>query len=190
MENMDRELLSKGIYLYTDVCKNNDTLYDAVKSPLIIWNKITTKENLSDSYLKERSTAGQISLARLAAKDLNDVRLEIYKCYPVFLKIINDYFLGKTDSFCLYEDISLIKYSIGDFFENHTDSIASSGRKYSVFYYLNDNYVGGELVFTNLDLKISPKANSILIFPSEPEYAHEVLPVTYGNKYVILTFLK
>lgn len=190
MENMDRELLSKGIYLYTDVCKNNDTLYDAIKSAPVIWKETTIKENLSDSYLKQRSIAGQVSVGKLATKDLTDVKLEIYKCYPIFLKIFNDYFLGKTDSFYLYEDVELIKYSIGDFFENHTDSIAPNSRKYSVFYYVNDNYLGGELVFTNLNLKVSPKANSMLIFPSDSEYAHEVLPITYGNKYVISTFLK
>ena len=187
---MSRKLLGKGIYLYTDIYKNNDMLYNSIKDSPVLWKKTTIKENLSDSYIKERSMAGQVSLAGLMTKDLDSLKLEIYKCYPIFLKIFSDYFLGKEDNFSLYEDIGLIKYSVGDFFENHADSIVSSGRKYSVFYYLNDNYAGGEIVFADLNLKISPKANSMLIFPSGPEYAHEVLPVTYGNKYVISTFLK
>lgn len=182
--------MAKGIYLYTDIYKNNNLLYNSIQSSPVPWKQSVIKENSSESYVKQRSEAGQVSFASLMSKDLDSLRLEIYKCYPIFLKIFSDYFLGKDDRFGLYEDVGLIKYSVGDFFENHADSVVSSGRKYSVFYYLNDNYTGGELVFTNLDLRISPKANSMLIFPSGPEYAHEVLPVTYGNKYVISTFLK
>ncbi len=190
MKNMNRQVLGKDIYLYTDIYKDNSILYNGIKSPIVPWKETTIKENASDSYLKERSMAGQVSTSSLMSKDLEEFRIEFYKCYPIFLKIFADYFLGKQDDFRSYEDVSLIKYSAGDFFENHADSIVSNGRKYSVFYYLNDNYAGGDLVFTDLDLKVSPKANSMIIFPSGPAYAHKVLPVTYGNKYVISTFLK
>lgn len=152
---MKRSILHKDIYLYTDVYKNNDLLY----------NKISTS-------------------------DVNNFNLEIFKSHLILLKLFSDYFLGKLKKIKSYEDIKLIKYSVGDFFENYTNSIITNERKYFVFYYLNDNYLGGELVFKNLNLKIKPKANSVIIFPSDLEYAYEVLPITYGTKYVISTFLK
>lgn len=190
MKNMKRSILYEDIYLYTDVYKNNDLLYDKINTSSILWNKLIIQENQSIDYVKPRILAAQISFANLMTEDIDNVKLEIFKCQPTFLKISNDYFLGKLKNLKSYEEVKLIKYSINDFFENHTDSIITNERKYSLFYYLNDNYLGGELVFTNLNLKIKPKANSVIIFPSGSEYAHEVLPITYGTKYVISAFLK
>jgi len=190
MKNMKRSVLHKDIYLYTDVYKNNDILYSKIHSSDILWERSIIEENMSTSYVKPRALAGQTSFANLMMSDIDSVKLEIFKCQPIFLKLFNDYFLGKIKNFSSYGKIELIKYSVNDFFENHTDSVVVNGRKYSVFYYLNDNYLGGELVFTNLNLKIKPESNSVIIFPSGSEYSHEVLPITYGNKYVMTTFLK
>ena len=190
MKNMKRSILYKDIYLYTDVYKNNDSLYNKINTSSIFWDKLIIEESASIDYVKPRVLAGNISFANLMIEDVDNVKLEIFKCQPIFLKLSRDYFLGKLKKLKSYVEINLIKYSINDFFENHTDSIITNEKKYSLFYYLNDNYLGGEIVFTNLNLKIKPKANSVIIFPSGPEYAHEVLPITYGTKYVISAFLK
>lgn len=47
--------------------------------------------------------------------------------------------------------------------------------------YLNDDYEGGELDFSNLGFSIKPPAGSVLTFPSTEKWTHGVLPVT-GTK--------
>jgi predicted 2-oxoglutarate/Fe(II)-dependent dioxygenase YbiX len=56
---------------------------------------------------------------------------------------------------------------------------------YTVIVYLNDDYDGGELYFKNFDIKIKPKAGSIVIFPSVKPYIHESLPVLTNRKMLI-----
>lgn len=53
--------------------------------------------------------------------------------------------------------------------------------------YLNDNYDGGELVFTELDYRIKPTKGSVVFLPCLVE--HMVLPVTKGNKYYLFLFM-
>lgn len=52
---------------------------------------------------------------------------------------------------------------------------------YGVTMYLNDDFSGGELYYSNLDIKIKPKRGSLIIHKST--YEHEVLPVTDGKRY-------
>ena len=47
--------------------------------------------------------------------------------------------------------------------------------------YLNDDYEGGELDFSNLGFAIKPPAGSVLTFPSTEKWTHGVLPVA-GTK--------
>ena len=46
---------------------------------------------------------------------------------------------------------------------------------YSALLYLTDDYDGGEINFPDHNLKIKPKANSFITFPSNEHYLHEVL---------------
>jgi predicted 2-oxoglutarate/Fe(II)-dependent dioxygenase YbiX len=50
-------------------------------------------------------------------------------------------------------------------------------------YYINDDYTGGEINFPDHNLKIKPKANSFITFPSNSDYWHEVLENTGKERY-------
>lgn len=59
----------------------------------------------------------------------------------------------------------------------------------AVIIYLNDDYEGGELYFTQHDLKIRPKSGTLITFPGTDEYLHGVANVLPGKtRYVISTF--
>lgn len=52
---------------------------------------------------------------------------------------------------------------------------------------LNNNYKGGELVMFNSEV-VELKAGSLLIFPSNFLYPHEVLPVKEGTRYSFVSW--
>ena len=54
--------------------------------------------------------------------------------------------------------------------------------------YLNDDYEGGEIVFPYADVTYSPKAGDVLLFPANFICAHEVKPITAGNRYAYLSY--
>lgn len=86
-------------------------------------------------------------------------------------------------------------------FSMHTDSAywhgtefkyTSPHRKLSTLTYLNDDYEGGELILGSVrtpDGKVyrkRMKPGTMLIFPSDIRFPHEVTPVTKGQRYSIV----
>lgn len=86
------------------------------------------------------------------------------------------------------EDLTLLRYQLGEKYGAHYDGGTSSERSVSPILYLNDDYEGGELEFVYHGLKIKPKAGSLYLFPANYAYAHIAHPVTKGTKYAIVTF--
>jgi Rps23 Pro-64 3,4-dihydroxylase Tpa1-like proline 4-hydroxylase len=78
--------------------------------------------------------------------------------------------------------IHLLKYGPGGHLPAHQDQGVSS-RVLSSVMYLNDNYSGGEIEFVNSGVRIKPEAGSIIFFPSNFLYVHEVYPITDGYRY-------
>lgn len=75
--------------------------------------------------------------------------------------------------------------------KSHTDQHTDPSIRYATIAYLNDNYNGGELFFKNFNLKIKPKAKSLLIFPGNEQYEHGVETVEDGPiRYVLVGFVK
>jgi Rps23 Pro-64 3,4-dihydroxylase Tpa1-like proline 4-hydroxylase len=79
-------------------------------------------------------------------------------------------------------NIHLLKYQEGGHLPAHQDQGVST-RVLSTVMYLNDNYEGGEIEFINSKIKIKPEAGSIIFFPSNFLYVHEVHPITSGFRY-------
>ena len=78
--------------------------------------------------------------------------------------------------------IHLLRYEVGGFLPAHQDHGVSS-RILSTVSYLNDDYDGGEIEFQNSNIKIKPPAGSIIFFPSNFLYVHEVSQITKGSRY-------
>lgn len=83
----------------------------------------------------------------------------------------------------------LLQYNPGDFYREHTDFGSGQHRVLSLSFCLNDDYEGGEFGFFSGTHKIKPPKGSILIFPSNFMYPHEIFPVLKGNRYSIITWL-
>jgi predicted 2-oxoglutarate/Fe(II)-dependent dioxygenase YbiX len=76
----------------------------------------------------------------------------------------------------------VLKYEKAGFLPGHTDQGVST-RCVSVLIYLNDDYEGGNIVFPNSKVSLKPEAGSMLFFPSNFLYVHEIEPILSGTKY-------
>jgi len=82
----------------------------------------------------------------------------------------------------------LLRYKEGQFYIQHTDSFKDIPRAVSCSFVLNDDYEGGEFAFFDRELKYKPKKGSCIMFPSNFMYPHEIMPVTSGTRYSIITW--
>lgn len=80
--------------------------------------------------------------------------------------------------------LSILKYSKSGYLPPHQDQGVSS-RVLSTVGYLNDNYDGGEIYFQYVDVTIKPEAGSVIFFPSNFIYMHEVKPMLNGIRYAV-----
>ena len=82
----------------------------------------------------------------------------------------------------------LLSYTEGQFYTQHTDSFKARPRAVSCSFALNDDYEGGEFAFFNRELVYKLKKGSCIMFPSNFMYPHEIMPVTNGIRYSIITW--
>lgn len=111
---------------------------------------------------------------------------EMFKCAAKVIKKYNNIF---TD--CVIEQDSgyeLLKYEVGQFYTQHVDSYKDSSRAVSCSFILNDDYEGGEFAFFDRELVYKLKKGSCIMFPSNFMYPHEIMPVTSGTRYSIITW--
>lgn len=78
--------------------------------------------------------------------------------------------------------IHLLRYEKGGYLPAHQDHGVSS-RVLSSVMYLNSDYEGGEMIFPNSGVSIKPEAGSIIYFPSNFLYVHEVAEIKEGTRY-------
>jgi predicted 2-oxoglutarate/Fe(II)-dependent dioxygenase YbiX len=111
---------------------------------------------------------------------------ELFSCAGEAIKKYNELFPHAK----IVEDsgYELLRYNVGQFYIEHTDSFNARPRSVSCSFMLNDDYEGGEFAFFNRELKLKPKKGSVLMFPSNFMYPHEIMPVTQGVRYSIITW--
>jgi predicted 2-oxoglutarate/Fe(II)-dependent dioxygenase YbiX len=151
------------------------------------WITATIK---SGEYLNVRNcqTIG-ISFSSIIEKNKNvrqELDQELFNCAA---KAIQEY--KKRFVHCNIEQDSgydLLKYEVGGFYLEHTDAFKDRPRAVSCSFALNDDYEGGEFAFFDRELKYKLKKGSCIMFPSNFMYPHEIMPVTSGTRYSIITW--
>ena len=157
--------------------KNSDEWQDTVVGSGLINKDIRNCETIVISY------------PHIIEKN-KKVRLKLDKY--VFLsasKCIKEY--NVKFSHCKIEEDSgyqLLKYPKGCFYTQHTDSFKGVPRAVSCSFILNDDFQGGEFAFFDRELKYKLEKGDAIMFPSNFMYPHEVMPVTKGTRYSIITW--
>ena len=87
------------------------------------------------------------------------------------------------------------KWDVGGFASPHSDNSDFDGKpnsfqinKYVGILYLNGDYEGGELYFTEHDIRIKPSSYSFISFPGGVENIHGVSEITSGTRYTMVSF--
>jgi Rps23 Pro-64 3,4-dihydroxylase Tpa1-like proline 4-hydroxylase len=90
--------------------------------------------------------------------------------------------------------IDLLKYTPGGKYEIHTDHYTTATRHLSIIINLNDNYEGGDLIFTDQKEKeikrLKLGKGSTVFFPSNFMYPHGIQSITKGTRYSIVAWLQ
>ena len=88
------------------------------------------------------------------------------------------------------ERLQVLRYKPGGFYEPHQDVIEGdkNPRMYTFILALNDDYEGGEFGFFDRELVIKAPKGGAVLFPSNFMYPHEIMPVTEGTRYSIITW--
>jgi len=60
---------------------------------------------------------------------------------------------------------------------------------FGTVYYINSDYLGGELEYVNFDIKIKPIENTLVCHPGTELYEHFVNNISSGNRYSIPNFV-
>jgi hypothetical protein len=87
------------------------------------------------------------------------------------------------------------KWEPGAYARKHSDNTDENGKsgaftrsRYAGFLYLNDNFEGGLLKFSDHNIEIQPKAGMLAVFDGGFNNMHEVSLITSGVRYTIGSF--
>ena len=115
---------------------------------------------------------------------------ELYECVASLIKKY-EADCAEKEGLSISQDTGyeLLRYREGQFYVQHTDHFKENPRVVSCSICLNDDYEGGEFGFFDRSKVIKPKKGSVIMFPSSFMFPHEIMPVTRGNRYAIITWL-
>ena len=113
----------------------------------------------------------------------------MFDCLFNYLQITNYIAYVDIEKFVIDSSLNFIAYrpnSAG--YLEHVDAFFRDStlheRLFSCVYYLNDDFVGGDLYFPRLNKKIKVKKNSIVVFPSSCLFSHVGLRLGRGRKVI------
>jgi len=132
--------------------------------------------NISEQCTIEKNVNSRFKIDNLLYKSIQDV---VNKYADIFTSFNINLDTG-------YE---LLKYEKGQFYKQHTDSFKDQQRSLSCSIQLNEDYEGGEFAFFNREMMIRTKPGSVIVFPSNFMYPHEIMPVIKGTRYSVITWL-
>jgi predicted 2-oxoglutarate/Fe(II)-dependent dioxygenase YbiX len=168
-----------------------DVLCDAILNEFFNeeeWEKTTVGEGRVDDKVR---TAEIVVLSYPHVIDKNPkVRTKLDKCVFTSAGLAIKKYNEKFPLALIQEDsgYELLRYKEGQFYVQHTDSSKRHPRAVSCSFILNDDYEGGEFAFFGRELKYKLKKGSCIMFPSNFMYPHEIMPVTSGTRYSIVTW--
>jgi predicted 2-oxoglutarate/Fe(II)-dependent dioxygenase YbiX len=110
--------------------------------------------------------------------------------YDAAFKAVRHY--QKLFPFCRIVEgrgFELLRYHTGGFYRTHTDSFKRVPRSLTCSFALNDDFAGGDWSFFCGGYTLRPPKGSAVLFPSNFLFPHEILEVTGGTRYAVVTWM-
>jgi hypothetical protein len=195
---MKYDILDLGLVYYKDAIKNPDELINLIENvdKRFLENEHKDQNTFVKAWTPWKYGDTVFNMQKFFPEE-NDISNNDY--YSVDMKKIANILYGSLEkTFNHYSkeiypfaenniksrehSIHLLKYGTGGHLPAHQDQGVST-RVLSSVMYLNDDYDGGEIEFINSGVKLKPEAGSIIFFPSNFLYIHEVHPIKSGFRY-------
>lgn len=143
-------------------------------------------------YTKRNCDLIPISQQNIISKNSN-IRKQIDgHLYNVITQCVKEYytnFIPGMLNITADTGYTLLRYKKDQYITQHIDASSDISRVLSCSIGLNSDYTGGEFSFFDKEFTFTLDKGDVLLFPSNFLYPHEVLPVTSGTRYSILTWL-
>jgi predicted 2-oxoglutarate/Fe(II)-dependent dioxygenase YbiX len=189
LEDKDYETLKKFIVVAENVIPNklcDDIIKEYKKSPE--WQFAAVGGNVVNTSIRNTQaiSISQPSVVEVNAKVRAKLDARMFDGASFAIKSYNQQFpLVRIEEDSGYD---LLRYETGQFYVEHVDSFKQQPRAVSCSFALNDDFEGGEFAFFGRKFKYNLKKGSAIMFPSNFMYPHEVMPVTKGTRYSIITW--
>jgi predicted 2-oxoglutarate/Fe(II)-dependent dioxygenase YbiX len=132
--------------------------------------------------------------------DISPIVSDVLDIYSrLITNVINPSYNFEIDS---SETPGLLKYEKGGHYLPHVDGMEQwttptgeviwrkiHDRDLSTVIFLNNNFVGGEFVFPDFRISITPEPGMLICFPSNQYYSHGVCPVKTGVRYSLVNWM-
>ena len=164
------------------ICKSKDDSFQQATIVLEKGQEVDTKVRNTKTWSLNNVNLNEITTMHWA----NYFACNITKCMNDYM---NQFMPGY---FFTLNDIQVLKYEPGGFYNFHVDHGNKISRTLSFIYFINDDYEGGDLIFqdpsTKEEYKIEKKKNQVVVWPSNFLYPHKVTPVKKGVRYSIVAW--
>ena len=189
---MNKTTIAPGIVSYDNVMDDPKGFIDYIEGSRLTWNPAQAVDGTTGKILEfETRRCFEMGIPpNYTSNNPNDPLLQIkHKLDRFVMPLVNDYKEEyQAKAWDTLEGWHILKYNEGHFFNNHYDDSKAYPRTVSLSFYMNDDYEGGEIEFPFFNLKIKPKANQLILFPSNYAYKHSVHPVVSGTRYAIVAW--
>lgn len=198
---MNKIEIAPGIILYKDVIKEYQSISKDIEDAVLLgsasWVSAGVKSGDEDGVDKTKRDTLTIGIpySDNPKEDLSSPYSAFYSnltkiFFDAFDPIEKDYLNFYGIFFKSHDSYGILKYGKGQKFVNHIDDHPSYHRRVSTVYYLNDDYVGGEINFPRFNVSIKPESNSMIVFPSTYVYNHSVSEITDGIRYSVVSWMR
>lgn len=185
--NPAREIAAGCIEIYDNIIDNPEELINIAENELnwqdaeVFSNSESSEQQVNKKVRSNSSlTINQFSYA---------VNPKFYDMCKTIWFYCDQYAKKYDFEFYYTEPAQILKYAPGEFYEPHYDAGRNVPRVVSAILYLNDVDQGGETEFVNFDIKVKPKAGTLVIFPSNYAYRHAARLPKSGHKYVAVFWM-
>lgn len=184
------------VWMYNDLEIDVDYILNEIEdNDLYFWNYYTNGFN-PDGTRAEGTIDGSALFLDQNNKFYQQILNVINECIIHYLKEHNEIIpLENLDINTIAESklddkrpLHIRKYFPGSVMSSHSDAILNyHNGGYTILFYFNENFEGGEIKFSDKNIVVKPKKASVLIFPENHE--HEVLLVKEGVRYLTSAYL-